>query len=47
MRFVDAMQVFEWQMCSRSDVDSHRFMDAIQEAIEAGTVKRYDLPVKA
>eukprot|EP00983_Pelagomonas_calceolata_P113080 1159950-Pelagomonas_calceolata.AAC.8 len=28
--------VFEWLMCSDPDLDSHRFMDAIQAAIDAG-----------
>lgn len=33
------MQVFEWLMCSHPGTDSHRFMDAIDGAIEAGEAK--------
>lgn len=32
-------QVFEWLMCSHPSTDSHRFMDAIDGAIEAGEAK--------
>jgi hypothetical protein len=28
--------VFEWMLCSRPDVDSHRFADTIESAIEEG-----------
>ncbi len=35
-----ALQVFEWQMCSEKSLDSHRFKDAIEQAISGGTVKR-------
>ena len=37
-----ALQVFEWQMCSEKSLDSHRFKDAIEQAISDGTVKRRD-----
>mmetsp|Transcript_35706 Transcript_35706/g.63666 ORF Transcript_35706/g.63666 Transcript_35706/m.63666 type:complete len:269 (-) Transcript_35706:153-959(-) len=37
----DMPVVFEWMLCSRPDVDSHRFADAIESAIEEGSVKRY------
>eukprot|EP00891_Asterochloris_glomerata_P008559 jgi/Astpho2/8559/fgenesh1_pg.00125_%23_49_t len=36
----DMQQVFEWQMCSEKSLDSHRFKDAIEQAISGGTVKR-------
>ena len=35
------MQVFQWQMCSDAKLDSHRFMDCIQDAINSHLVKRY------
>jgi len=35
------LQVFHWQMCSDPQTDSHRFMDVIETAISAKTVKRY------
>ena len=35
------MQVFAWQICCEPANDSHRFMDAIDAAIEAGHVSRY------
>ena len=31
------VQVFEWLMCSDEELDSHRFMDTIQAAIDEGT----------
>lgn len=31
-------QVFEWVMCSSTDLDSHRFMDLIEGAIQAKEV---------
>ncbi|KAF5838877.1 hypothetical protein DUNSADRAFT_2046 [Dunaliella salina] len=34
-------QVFEWLMCSDPSLDSHRFMDAIQAAIDAGDVQKH------
>lgn len=33
--------VFQWQMCSDAKLDSHRFMDCIQDAINSHLVKRY------
>ncbi len=32
----DMNRVFDWVMCSRPEVDSHRFMDMIDTAIEKG-----------
>jgi len=37
----DMGKVFEWLMCSDPDLDSHRFMDAIQAAIDAGDVQKH------
>jgi len=34
------LQVFEWLMCSDPEQDSHRFMDAIQAALDAGKCAR-------
>lgn len=33
--------VLQWQVCSDSKLDSHRFMDTIESAITKGKVKRY------
>lgn len=33
--------VFDWLMCSRQDVDSHRFKELIEAAISKGEVKEY------
>ncbi|KAL0035585.1 hypothetical protein WJX79_000769 [Trebouxia sp. C0005] len=33
--------VFQWQICSDSKMDSHRFKDCIQNAISSEKVKRY------
>lgn len=33
--------VFVWVMLSRPELDSHRFMDTLEQAIAAGEVKRY------
>jgi hypothetical protein len=30
------LQVFEWVMLSRPDLDSHRFRETLEEAIEKG-----------
>lgn len=35
------LQVFEWLICSDASLDSHRFMDTIEEAIAEKDVKRY------
>lgn len=32
--------VFCWLCCSRVELDSHRFMETIQKALEAGELKR-------
>ena len=32
----DMLTVFEWQLCSYQDRDSHRFADLIEAAIESG-----------
>ena len=32
--------VFCWLCCSRVELDSHRFMETIQKAVEAGELKR-------
>ncbi|KAK9807901.1 hypothetical protein WJX72_012474 [[Myrmecia] bisecta] len=37
----DMEQVFAFLICSDPDRDSHRFLDTINAAIEAGTVKQY------
>ncbi|KAK9798569.1 hypothetical protein WJX73_010286 [Symbiochloris irregularis] len=37
----DMAQVFEWLMCSDAALDSHRFRDAIDAAIEAGEAKKH------
>ena len=34
------LQVFQWQICSDSRMDSHRFKDCIQNAISSEKVKR-------
>ena len=42
MKNIDVhLQVFRWQMCSDPHADSHRFMEVIETAISAKTVKRY------
>lgn len=33
--------MFAWQICCEPQSDSHRFMDAIDAACEAGDVQRY------
>uniref|UniRef100_A0A061QXB2 DnaJ homolog subfamily C member 9 n=1 Tax=Tetraselmis sp. GSL018 TaxID=582737 RepID=A0A061QXB2_9CHLO len=38
--------VFEWQLCSRPDRDSHRFADTIENSIGAGKVKKHSAFVK-
>eukprot|EP00884_Botryococcus_braunii_P011666 jgi/Botrbrau1/204/Bobra.0022s0184.1 len=35
-------KVFEWLMCSEPKLDSHRFMDIVEEAIKEGKVERHD-----
>ena len=37
------MQVFEWLMCSDAALDSHRFKDSIDSAIEAKQAKSYKI----
>ena len=41
MKTLPMLQVFHWQMCSDPQADSHRFMDVIEAAIAAKTVKRH------
>ena len=38
---VSGAQLFSWQICSEAERDSHRFIDTIDAAIEAGQVTRY------
>jgi hypothetical protein len=33
--------VFEWLICSRPEVDSHRFMDTVEAAIKGRQVQRH------
>jgi hypothetical protein len=35
------VQVFEWLMCSEPKLDSHRFMDILEEAIKEGSATRH------
>lgn len=37
----DMGKVFAYVMCSRSDLDAHRFMDAIRAAVERGAAPRH------
>lgn len=35
------LQVFSWVMCSQPELDSHRFMDMIEAAVQAKEVKSF------
>ena len=35
------LQVFQWQICSDPQLDSHRFSDCIQQSLGNGDIKRY------
>ncbi|WIA21276.1 hypothetical protein OEZ85_000509 [Tetradesmus obliquus] len=37
----DMRAVFDWLMLSRTDLDSHRFRDTLEQAVAAGEVKAY------
>ena len=37
----DMKMVFSWQMCSDPELDSHRFRDIVNKAIEEGNVKTF------
>jgi hypothetical protein len=39
-----AARVFSWLCCSRVDVDSHRFMEALQQSIAKGEPQRARTP---
>ena len=42
-RLPGGLRVFDWLCCSRPDVDSHRFLETLRQAIESGVSGRCTL----